>query len=83
MGINPLAGNQTQLPHQEEPTLPLIRISMFPGKDPHQKAELVRRVTDTYLEVCGRPEQTADSVWVILDEVPSQNWAVGGKVGTA
>jgi len=61
--------------------MPLIRISMFPGRDSRQKAELVRRVTDTYLEVCGRPEQTADSVWVILDEVPRDHWAVGGKVG--
>jgi 4-oxalocrotonate tautomerase len=56
---------------------------MFPGREPEQKAELVRRLTETYLEVCGRPGQSAEGVWVILDEVPPSDWGVGGKVGSA
>lgn len=61
--------------------MPLIRVTMFPGREPDQKTELVRRLTETFLEVCGTPGQTAAGVWVILEEVPPEHWAVGGKVG--
>jgi 4-oxalocrotonate tautomerase len=61
--------------------MPLIRVSMFPGREPSQKAELVRRLTDTYLEVCGLPGQTAAGVWVIIDEVPRDHWGIGGELG--
>ena len=61
--------------------MPLIRVSMFPGREPSQKAELVRRLTDTFIDVCGSPGQTAESVWVILEEVPRSHWGVGGRVG--
>ena len=43
--------------------------------------ELVERLTETYLEICGRPGQTRDSVWVVLQEVPANRWAAGGKLG--
>ena len=61
--------------------MPLIRVSMFPGRDADQKAELIRRLTETFVEVCGRPGQTAESVWVILDEVEPTAWGVGGETG--
>ena len=61
--------------------MPLIRVSMFPGRDSSQKAELVRRLTDTFIDVCGQPDQTAEGVWVIIDEVPRDLWGVGGQVG--
>jgi 4-oxalocrotonate tautomerase len=61
--------------------MPLIRVSMFPGRDTSQKAELVRRLTDTFIDACGLPGQTADGVWVIIDEVPQDAWGVGGQVG--
>jgi 4-oxalocrotonate tautomerase len=60
--------------------MPLIRVSMFPGRQPDQKAELVRRLTETFMDVCGRPGQSAEGVWVILDEVPAKHWGVGGEV---
>ena len=60
--------------------MPLIRVSMFPGREPATKAELVRRLTETYLEVCGRPGQSAQGVWVIIDEVAPGDWGVGGQV---
>ena len=60
--------------------MPLIRVTMFPGRDAEQKAELVRRLTDTYLDVCGRPGQSAQGVWVIIDEVSAADWGVGGEV---
>jgi 4-oxalocrotonate tautomerase len=60
--------------------MPLIRVSMFPGREPAQKAELVRRLTETYLEVCGLPGQSARGVWVVIDEVPPDNWGVAGEI---
>lgn len=61
--------------------MPLIRVTMFPGREPDQKTELVRRLTETFLDVCGRSGQSADSVWVILEEVPPEHWGVGGDLG--
>ena len=61
--------------------MPMIRVSMFPGRTPDQKAELVSRLTDTFLEVCGRPGQSRDGVWVMLEEVPPAHWGTGGHVG--
>jgi 4-oxalocrotonate tautomerase len=60
--------------------MPLIRVSMFAGRDSSQKAELIRRLTETFVEVCGLPGQTTEGVWVILDEIPSDLWGVGGQV---
>jgi 4-oxalocrotonate tautomerase len=52
---------------------------MFPGRTQDQKAELISRLTDTFLEVCGRPGQSKDAVWVMIDEVPREHWGVGGR----
>jgi 4-oxalocrotonate tautomerase len=60
--------------------MPLIRVSMFPGRAPDQKAELVRRLTEAYLEVCGLPGQSTRGVWVVIDEVPAAHWGVGGEI---
>lgn len=59
----------------------MITVQMFPGRSPEQKAELVQRLTDAFLETCGSPGQTANGVWVVIDEVPREHWAVGGKLG--
>ncbi|MFI5698356.1 4-oxalocrotonate tautomerase family protein [Kribbella sp. NPDC051586] len=67
--------------HRRRSTMPLIRVSMFPGRDQDQKAELIRRLTDTFIDVCGRPGQTAEGVWVILEEVPPSHWGVAGQAG--
>jgi 4-oxalocrotonate tautomerase len=62
--------------------MPMITVQMFPGRTQEQKAELARRLTDAFLETCGSPGQTANGVWVVIDEVPREHWAVGGKLGT-
>ena len=60
--------------------MPLITVQMFPGKSRSQLDELVDRLTDAYLDTCGRPGQGRSSVWVVLQEVPAERWAVGGKL---
>jgi 4-oxalocrotonate tautomerase len=60
--------------------MPLITVSMFPGRSDEQKAELVEALTEAFLKTCGG---NRDGVWVILDEVPKSNWAVGGQLRSA
>jgi 4-oxalocrotonate tautomerase len=60
--------------------MPIVRIDLLAGRAPERKAELIRRVTDAVvasLEV--RPEQ----VRVLLNELPPENWAVGGRTMSA
>jgi 4-oxalocrotonate tautomerase family enzyme len=60
--------------------MPLIRVSMFPGRNASQKAELVRRLSEVFAETCGTPGHSTAGVWVILDEVPESHWGVGGRL---
>jgi 4-oxalocrotonate tautomerase len=62
--------------------MPLITVRMFPGRTAEQKAALAERLTDVFLETCGNPGQPRHGVWVVIDEVPAENWAVGGQLGT-
>ncbi|CRK58487.1 hypothetical protein [Alloactinosynnema sp. L-07] len=57
--------------------MPLISVSMYPGRTPEQKAELVAKLTDAFVETCGG---TRDGVWVMVNEVAPENWAVGGEL---
>lgn len=61
----------------------MITVRMFPGRTAEEKAALASRLTDVFLETCGRPGQSRDSVWVVIDEVARDHWAVGGKLGPA
>ena len=60
--------------------MPMIEVTMFPGRSAEQKAALVERLTTAFLETCGSPGQPAAGVWVVVHEVPAENWAVGGKL---
>jgi 4-oxalocrotonate tautomerase len=61
--------------------MPMITVRMTPGRSAEQKAALAERLTDAFLETCGDPGQKREAVWVVIDEVPRENWAVGGKLG--
>ncbi len=61
--------------------MPMITVQMYPGRTHEQKSALAARLTEVFIETCGSPGQSADGVWVVIDEVPKQNWAVGGKLG--
>lgn len=64
--------------------MPMIEVKMFPGRSHEQKAALVDRLTHAFLETCGSPGQTPEGIWVVINEVPPENWAVGGELrGTA
>lgn len=60
--------------------MPIIRVEMFDGRSREQKAALVNRLTEAFLDTCGRPGQTREGVWVVIVESPKENWAVGGEL---
>lgn len=57
--------------------MPLIRVSMFPGRTQEQKRALVEEMTETFLRTCGG---NRDGVWVVIEEVPREHWGVGGRL---
>jgi|TARA_A100001391_G_scaffold199730_2_gene183226 4-oxalocrotonate tautomerase len=60
---------------QGEKTMPMIRAEFLTGKTQEQKRELVEALTRETARVLGVREQ---SVWVVLQEVEPENWAVAG-----
>jgi 4-oxalocrotonate tautomerase len=57
--------------------MPYISVSMYPGRTQEQKRELVAKVTDAFVETCGG---NREGVWVVINEVPAENWGVGGEL---
>ena len=55
--------------------MPLIQISMLPGRSAEQKKGLLRDVTDAVVRNCGVP---ADAVRVLITEIAPEHWAVAG-----
>ncbi|QMU74437.1 4-oxalocrotonate tautomerase family protein [Streptacidiphilus sp. PB12-B1b] len=55
--------------------MPHITVQHLAGRSTEQKRELAREITDAYVRVTGiKPE----SVWVTFQDVPAEDWAVGG-----
>lgn len=57
--------------------MPLIHVHMFSGGTPEQKRNLVRALTDVFVQTAG---STPDAVDVILTDVESSDWASAGQI---
>ncbi|HEY4238354.1 MAG TPA: 2-hydroxymuconate tautomerase [Kofleriaceae bacterium] len=55
--------------------MPFVEVTLIAGRDPQQKRELMKRLTDAVEETIGAPRE---SIRVVLREVPPEHWAVGG-----
>ena len=55
--------------------MPLIQVQMFTGRTPQQKRDLVRALTDAFVETAG---STPESIDVILTDVEPLDWVQGG-----
>lgn len=56
--------------------MPLITVSMYPGRTPEQKSEFARAVT----RIAGDILKAKDvHVIVVFDEKPKENWFQAGK----
>jgi 4-oxalocrotonate tautomerase len=58
--------------------MPLVQVKLIEGVFNHdQKQEIVTRLTETMVDIEG--EAMRPVTWVILEEVASGEWAIGGK----
>jgi 4-oxalocrotonate tautomerase len=55
--------------------VPTIRIELFEGRKPEQKAALAREITDACVRVLGG---SADSVDILFYDIARHDWATGG-----
>ena len=62
--------------------MPLVDIQLIEGVfDQNQKQEMIRKVTDVMVAIEGEPMRGV--TWVRVLEVPSGQWAIGGRTLTA
>ncbi|MBI3853610.1 MAG: 4-oxalocrotonate tautomerase family protein [Verrucomicrobia bacterium] len=63
--------------------MPLLNVKLMEGVfTPDQKQEMIRKLTDVMVSVEG--ESIRPATWIIVEEVKSREWGVGGKtVSTA
>jgi len=62
--------------------MPIVDIHLIEGVfDPQQKKDMIRKVTDTMVEIEG--ENLRDVTWVRILEFDSGSWGMGGKAITA
>lgn len=61
--------------------MPLIQVKLIEGVfDGKQKAEIVKRLTDAMVSIEG--EQMRGVTWVVIEEVRSGEWGIGGQAMT-
>ncbi len=61
--------------------MPLVNVKIIEGVfSEAQKKEMVQKLTDTMVSIEG--ENMRKVTWVVIDEVKSGNWGIGGSVIT-
>ena len=62
----------------EVATMPLVNVKLIEGVfNESQKRDMVRRLTDTMVEIEG--EALRPVTWVVVEEVKSGDWGIGGN----
>ncbi|HEY2791304.1 MAG TPA: 4-oxalocrotonate tautomerase family protein [Micromonosporaceae bacterium] len=58
--------------------MPLVTVKVIEDVfTPDQKREMIRRITDTMVEIEG--ESLRPVTWVVVEEVLSGDWGIGGN----
>jgi 4-oxalocrotonate tautomerase len=58
--------------------MPLVNVKLIEGVfDDHQKREIIEKLTDAMVEVEG--ENMRPVTWVVVEEVKSGEWGIGGQ----
>jgi 4-oxalocrotonate tautomerase len=61
--------------------MPLINVKLIEGVfGDDQKQAMIEKLTDTMVEIEG--ENMRGVTWVVIDEVKSGDWAIGGQALT-
>lgn len=62
--------------------MPLVTVKLIENAfTPKQKAEMVKKLTDTMVEVEG--ENLREATFVLIEEVKEGDWGIGGRTLTA
>ena len=56
--------------------MPIVTLENAGNLSMEQKVQLIKKLTDVVVEVTRKPES---AVYVRIDEVPRENFGVGGK----
>ena len=59
--------------------MPLVRISMWPGRTREQKAELAKTITDAISAITQAPP---DATTILFEDIEKNNWAKGGVLSS-
>ena len=57
--------------------MPVVKVEWIAGRSYEQKQTLAREITDSMARVTGLD---AANIWVVFEDVPRENWSVGGKL---
>ena len=57
--------------------MPILRLEMHPCRTPEQKREFVREATRVTVEILKCPPESVD---ILIQEIPRDQWAKGGKL---
>jgi 4-oxalocrotonate tautomerase len=64
--------------HEEEGEMPFVNVKLIEGVfDADQKREIVERLTETMVGIEG--ENMREVTWVVVEEVQSGDWGIGGR----
>ena len=55
--------------------MPIVRVSMLPGRTREQKAELAKAITDAVVNIAKAP---ANGTTVVFEDVSPESWAEAG-----
>lgn len=56
--------------------MPLISISLYPGRTKEQKEEFAKAITEAAIEIL---KAKAEHIIVVYDEKSKENWYISGK----
>ncbi len=56
--------------------MPIVRIELWAGRPPEFRAELAKEITEVVVRRVGCEPR---AVTVVVDEVPKENWYLGGR----
>jgi 4-oxalocrotonate tautomerase len=57
--------------------MPIVQITLLPGRSPEKKAEIAREITRVMHETGGA---ASESTSVIFAEIPATDWMIGGQM---
>lgn len=71
-----MKGRSWKIIEREEGQMPIVRVEMWSGRSHECKVKLAKAITDVVVKELACPVQ---AVTVVLEEVPKENWVIGGQ----